>query len=95
MATITGPPCRADADGAAPHPDADGHVGGVPQRHGGGAAAGPGVRGQGLPLPGPLAALPQEPLWSHAGLQAGRRATGEPSELPDPADWRCVASAGW
>ena len=69
------PPYRADADGAASHPDSDGHVGGVQEGHAGGAAARLGLCGSDLPLLGPPAALSQKPLWSAAGTPTGCKPT--------------------
>lgn len=88
------PPYRADADRASPHPNPDGHVGGVQERHAGGAAARLGLCGPDLPLLGPPAAVSQKPLWSTAGTPTGFDPTGELPELPHPSDWRYSASAG-
>lgn len=85
---------RADADRAAPYPDPNGHVGGVQERHAGGAAAGLGLCGPDFPLFGSPAGLPQEPLQSSAGTQTGWNPNRELPKLHHPQDWRYTASAG-
>lgn len=85
---------RADADWAPPPQGSAHHGRGFQAGDDGRGAAGQRSRGEGVPLPGPAAALPSRLLRCHEGATTKLSTAPRAQELPNPDHWRHFAAAG-